>query len=125
MLEDTALLFAFCTQWSRAEGGGWWTLCWEQVPGGREGQGLAGRLGQVAGHTHGVSGRGPGSTRKVLSLAGQEAQGDPGKREKDAAPATANPGMEQPEGILHSSASFGLRRTFEDSPHFKGLTCSF
>lgn len=47
-----------------------------------------------------------------------------GEGERLAAPATAKPGMEQPEGILHSSASMGLRRAFEDPLQFKGLTCS-
>lgn len=53
----------------------------------------------MAGHMHRGSVCGPGSTREELSLAGQETRGDTGgEGERLAVPATAKPGMEQPEG---------------------------
>lgn len=77
---------------------------------------------ETAGHMHGGSVRGPGSTRKEFWLA-RRLQGTL-EEEGERLAAAVRDGAVQ-GGSFTQIASFGLRRAFEDSPPFNGLTYSF
>lgn len=99
-------------------------LCWEQVPGGTEGQGPAGRMGQrrLATCTEGQYVAQGARGRNCLWLA-RRLQGTVEEEEERLAAAVRDGGAQG--GSFTQVPSFGLRRAFEDSPHFNGLTYSF
>lgn len=85
--------------------------------------------GQVQGPESQVSDQGALGRNHLQARPGHN-QGDPRRREgglvqqpQRERERESAPEIEQPEEILDSSATVGSRRAFEDSLHFKGLTC--